>query len=323
MTKTVLGIDVSKNTIDTILLEGDRKHYHQVENSKKGYRQLLSWLEKNQSQQAHICLEPTGKFSLSVAEYFYDRGFKVSMVNPARVSAYRVGTGTSNKTDRGDAYVLADYYRTQNPRLWSPTSPEITELQEMTRYLDSLKGMCQQEKNRQSAGYKSATIRRKVRSVIYYLEKQITDLEKSIQYHIEKYDDLRHQRDLLVTIPGIGKLTAAKLLAEIQDIHRFKKASQLVAFAGAHPIVWLSGTSVHKKSRMAKTGNVHIRKALYMPALSAKAWNPIVKTFAERLLDNGKLPCVVVGACMRKLLHIVFGVLKNDIPFDPNYGANS
>jgi transposase len=279
-------------------------------------------LEKQQSQQAHVCLEPTGKYSKPVAEYFYDKGFKVCMANPARVSYYRDSAGARNKTDRGDAYIIADYYRTQNPHLWSPPRPETEELQEMTRYLDSLKGMCQQEKNRLSSGYKSNAIRRKIRSGITFLNKQIADVEKHIQEHIEKDAELRHQRDLLVTIPGIGMLTAAKLMAEIQDIDRFKTAAQLAAYAGVTPKIWSSGSSVHKKSKMSKVGNVHLRRAIFLPALVAKRYNPIVKAFSERLLENGKLKCVVTGACMRKLLHIVFGVLKNDIPFDPNFASN-
>jgi transposase len=129
-------------------------------------------------------------------------------------------------------------------------------------------------------------------------------------------------QDLLVTIPGIGKLTAAKLLGEIRNIQDFQSARQLAAYAGLTPRNFLSGTSVHKKSRLSKTGNAHLRKLLFMPAITAKRWNPIVHTFCDRLILSGLRPMEVIGAAMRKLIHLVFGILKSGRPFDPNYLTN-
>ena len=128
---------------------------------------------------------------------------------------------------------------------------------------------------------------------------------------------------MLISIPGVAELTAARLLAEIQDVRRFESARQLAAYAGVTPRQFTSGTSVHGKSRMSKMGNVHLRKHLYMPAMVAKRCNPIIQEFCERLKERNKLPKVVIGAAMRKLLHIAYGILKSEQPFDPDFPDNA
>jgi len=120
---------------------------------------------------------------------------------------------------------------------------------------------------------------------------------------------------LLETIPGVSQKTAVAILAELPDVKTFKSAREAAAFAGLTPTVRQSGTSVRGKGSLSKSGNSQLRKALYMPALVAKRYNPVVKEFCEHLADKGKAKMVVVAAGMRKLLHIIFGVLKNEKPF--------
>ena len=139
-------------------------------------------------------------------------------------------------------------------------------------------------------------------------------LEK-IQQHIENHDNLRHQRDLILSIPGIGEKTAAILLAEIGDIKRYKNARQVAAQAGLTPKEYQSGT-IQKKTQLSKVGNARLRKALFMPALAAITCNPAIKKFRERLLAAGKQKMAVVGAIMHKLIRFVFGVLHSGKPFD-------
>ena len=158
-----------------------------------------------------------------------------------------------------------------------------------------------------------------LKALITFLDGQILACQQAIQEHIDRYPELQALQNLLVTIPGIGRLTASKLLGEIRNILDFESPRQLAAYAGLTPRNILSGTSVHKKTRISKTGNANLRKILYMPAISAKRWNPIIVQFCDRLLQNGLRPMEVIVAAMRKLLHIVYGVLKNGRPFDPNY----
>jgi transposase len=125
------------------------------------------------------------------------------------------------------------------------------------------------------------------------------------------------QFKLLLSIPGIGPLTAMRLIAF--DLLRFEDADAAVAMAGLNPSQHLSGSACHHKTRLSKRGHAGIRKALYMPAVTAITYNPLVRALADRLAAKSKHPMVIVGAAMRKLLRIAFGVLKSACPFDPAF----
>jgi len=141
-------------------------------------------------------------------------------------------------------------------------------------------------------------------------------VRRQIQEHIDHHPGLKNQKDLLLSIPGIGENSTATLLAFLSPLERFQSAKQVVAYAGLNPRVRQSGQWAGK-SPIAKAGNILLRKALYMPAIAAKRHNPIIMAFCERLLTNGKRPMQVIIAAMRKLLHIAYGVLKSGRPFRP------
>jgi transposase len=123
----------------------------------------------------------------------------------------------------------------------------------------------------------------------------------------------------LTSIPGIGETTAGSILSEIPHIDRFQSAKAVAAFAGLSPRERRSGTSIHGRARLCKTGNARVRKALYMPAVVALRFNPTLRIFAERLLSAGKHKRLVIGAVMRKLLVLAYGILRSGLSFDPNY----
>ena len=187
----------------------------------------------------------------------------------------------------------------------------------MTRHLENLIETRQQQLNRLE-DTKIKGILKSLRKLVAYLDSEITRTEKQIQDHIDSHPDLKQQCQLLESIPGIGKRTAAKLLAEIEDIARYKSARQVAAYAGLTPRNNRSGT-IRGKTRLSKTGNARVRKALFLPAMTAKRYNPIVRSFCQRLASHGKNKMQVIGAAMRKLIHIVFGVLKSGKYFDPNH----
>ena len=151
------------------------------------------------------------------------------------------------------------------------------------------------------------------------LTSRMKALQKAIFEVIASNPELKERSALLETIPGIGKLTAARLLAELGDISCFEDAPQLAAYAGLNPKGFRSGSSVHKKTRLSKEGRALLRHILYMPAIVAWKHNPIIRAFCDRLTQRGLPKMAIVAAAMRKLLHLVFGVLKNRQPFDPNY----
>ena len=130
-------------------------------------------------------------------------------------------------------------------------------------------------------------------------------------------------RDLLGTIPGLGDSTIATLLGEVADILAFDSAAQFTAYAGVTPRQFRSGPSVRWRTRISKCGSAHLRTALYFPAMVALRHNPVVRAFGERLRANGLPPKAVVVAAIRKLLHLVYGVLKSGRPFDPNFSVQT
>ncbi|MFZ2616018.1 MAG: transposase [Anaerolineae bacterium] len=314
-----LGIDISKDTFDAFLTQENRSTPFQTSNNQVGYEKLSKWLKKHGGSNVHACMEATGRYGDELAEFLHKEGLTVSVVNPRRIASYAASQLKRNKTDSLDAAVIADFCRTQNPDPWQPPPPAIRDLQMMTRHLESLLDMRTEERNRLQSGVTAPAVVKAIEQHITFLNTQIADLERQIADHLDQHPDLKQQRDLLVSIPGIGDTTAAKLIAEIKDINRFDDATQLAAYAGLCPSRRTSGTSVRHKPKLSKIGNAVLRKALYFPALSAKSHNPLVHSFCERLAEQKKPKMVVVAAAMRKLLHIVFGVLKHRKPFDPDY----
>ncbi|MCD9026993.1 transposase, partial [Luteimonas sp. BDR2-5] len=149
-------------------------------------------------------------------------------------------------------------------------------------------------------------------------EQQIRNIERLLAEHIDSDPDLRERRDLLDSIPGIGQTTAAALLASLGSLARYSDVSQIVAHAGLNPAQRQSG-KYQGKVRISRIGDAVLRARLYMPAIVAKRHNPVLAAFAERLAERGKPGKVIVCAVMRKLLHLVWGVLRSGKPFDPQH----
>jgi transposase len=316
-----LGIDVSKDTLDVCLLHDGGPAAAAFPNSKAGWRSLRNWLKKRAKEPTHVCLEATGRYGEGITAFLHANGYAVSVINPARLKGYATSRLARNKTDRIDAALIADFCRAQQADLplWTPPDPAQRHLQALVRRLEDLVTMRQQEANRLQAGELSADLQHSICSHIAFLDDQIEALKREIQNHIEQHPELKRQSDLMASITGIGLLTAAKLLAEIRNIQDFDSPQQLVAFAGLNPRQRRSGSSVHGHSRISKLGSSAIRAALFMPAVSAKNTNPLLQPFVQRLEQRGHCKMSIVVAVMRKLLHLVFGVLKSGQPFDPLY----
>jgi len=324
MSQLTLGIDVSKDTLDVILLAGEKTQYRQVANSAAGFEQLGRWLQlKTNGLQVHACLEATGQYGDGIALFLYEQGHQVSVVNPARIKAYGASTLRRFKNDKGDAELIAIYCQRERPDLWTPPSESFTELQAMMRHLDDLKKMYQQENNRLKSGVKSARVLASLRQHLEFLAAQIKQLGDDIDQHSDQDPELNRQKGLLHSIPGIGDLTALKLLSEVRDLRAFESAKQLAAYVGLVPEERVSGSSVRGKPRLSRKGNAHLRKALYMPALSALRHNPLIIALKERMLKTGHSKMAIVGAAMRKLLHLAYGVIKTGKPFDPNHAQTA
>jgi transposase len=191
----------------------------------------------------------------------------------------------------------------------------VRELQGLVRRREAVIEMLTQERNRLAAGGLVAAVVTSLERHIGVLERELADLDAQIAQHVDTHPTLRAQRDLLVSIPGIGATTAARLLAECRAITAFDNARAYAAFAGLVPRHHQSGI-LRGRATLAKTGSARLRLALYFPALAAMRHNPPLVAFAQRLRAAGNHRMVVVAAVMRKLLHIAYGVLKHQRPFD-------
>ncbi len=316
----VLGIDVSKAKHDVILVFEGKKYHKKISNDIRGFGYLKRWLGSHQATHVHACLEATGQYGEALAEWLLEQGHMVSIVNPARIKRYGQSKLHRNKTDKADADLIAEFCLKENPAFWEPLSPEIKQLRALNRRLQALKAISRQEKNRQKSGEKNNWILSDLDMHIEFLEKRIEAINKEILDLIKLTPELKSQYDLLRTIPGIGHLTAITLLAEVGDFSAFDNAPQLAAYAGLNPQGHRSGSSVFKKTQISKQGRVELRRCLYMPALVALEWNPVVQALDERMTKTNHHRMEIVIAAMRKLLYLAYGVLKTQLPFDPDYG---
>lgn len=316
----ILGIDIAKRKFDVCLrtatADGPRQA-HTFPNHAKGFQALNAWLAKHHVPQLHACLEATSRYGDALALHLHQHGHTVSLVNPRRTRHYADSRLVRTQNDTIDAALIADFCASQHPRPWQPVSAGKRQLQDLVRTRGFFLNQKKQCGNRlETTDPTSAKLlRQHVRQLDTTLEKleaQITDLLKT-------QPDLARQVALADSISGVGLLTAAVAVAELPPIERLEHAGQAVAFAGLDPRKKDSGTSVHTAPRLSKMGSRLLRQTLYMAALTALRHNPIIRALGQRLKAKGKGGKRTVAAAMRKLVRLIYGVLKQGKPFDPNW----
>jgi transposase len=314
-----VGIDISKGTLDAcLLLAGGATREHAFANDPAGHAALLAWADRHAGgAAAHFGMEATGGYEDALATHLHAAGCTVSVVNPTRIKYAGIVRGRRNKTDRADARLIAAYTREQNPPAWSPPAPEVRELQALVRRRDDLRQLAAHEKARLDAPLLTPAARKSVARVVKLLAKEADAMQAAADALIAATPALAADRDLLASIVGVGTQTASTVLAELPALDRVPSAQAAAAYAGLSPREFQSGSSVRGRTRLSKAGNARLRKALYLPTLTAIRFNPLLKAFFDRLVAAGKPKMQAVGAGMRKLVMICYGVLKNRQPFDP------
>ena len=317
MSEPVLGIDVSKATLDVIILRRDKPRVHQVANSAEGWRALIEWLHRLNFGRVHACLEATGQYSLGVALALHEAGHVVSVINPAQIRDFSRSKLGRNKTDKADSALIRDYGVAFTPPAWSPPSPALRRLCELRTMRDGFMTNRVEWQNRAGSGGTDATAAQLAEATIAHFEAQIAAVDQAIRETIDGDDDLRRKRELLLSIDGVGETLAAVILAELPDRAVIATSGQAVAYAGLNPRQFQSGSSINRPTRISKIGNARLRSALFMPAMVAMRYNAAVAALVGRLRAKGKLTGKqIVVAAMRKLLVICFGVLKTGKAFD-------
>lgn len=325
-----LGMDVAKAKLDCCLLldevSGKRKT-KVVKNAKSGIVDLLAWGAKQNvsPEELHVVMEATGVYHEQAALALADACVMVSIINPAQVKDFGRGLAVRTKTDGVDSFVLARYGALLKPAAWTPPAPEARMLQALLARREAIAQDLQRERNRLEKADATDTpvrIQQSLADSIEFLVKQLAKLQQDIDEHIDKHSSLQKDMSLLQSIPAVGPRVGGNMLS-VMHSHHFNSAEQLAAYLGIVPVERQSGSSVLGRARLSKAGPARIRAVLYMAAIVATRCNPHVKAVYERLLARGKSKMSALGAAMRKLVHLCFGVIKTQQPYQHDYTKNA
>jgi transposase len=312
-----VGIDISKAKFDVGFVFGSSKAYKSFENNASGFAELLAWMKQKNVAEPHFCMEATGCYHRALAEFLHESGQLISVVNPLQIKRFRESKFIRQKTDKSDALVIAAFCEQNNPPAWTPKSEESAKLAEINHHIDDLKGELRRWNNRLEKNFLCGDVESAILKKISEIEAEIRSFENELKEIIKSSENLSQKHDNLLEIVGVGERLITTLLAEMPDVSNFKTAEQYAAYAGVTPSHFQSGSSVHGKSHITSIGNREVRAVLYMSAICVKNHNEYFKDWVQKLEKKGKLPKVIICAVMRKLLTIIFGMLKSGTAFDP------
>jgi transposase len=308
-TPCFVGIDISKDRLDIASLPSE-EHFD-VPYDTDGMSQLVQRLAT--LQPTLIVLEATGGLERRLAAELIDAGHEVSVVNPRQTRDFAKAMGQRAKTDTIDALVLARFAQQIQPRSCEKTPEKQAELTALVVRRRQLVGILVGETNRLSSTH-ARKARRSIEKSLKFLQKQIDTIEDEIRKLIQSDDDWRQKAERLESVPGVGPVTSATLIAELPELGRLNR-QEISALVGLAPFNRDSGKSSGKRSIFG--GRAVVRRCLYMAALAAKRSNPVIRAFAKRLKENGKVFKVLITACMRKLLVILNTLTKNQKSWQP------
>ena len=305
-TSSYVGIDVSKDRLDVAVLGGRQaKHFS---NTKDGIVQLVK--EMVELQPELIVVEATGGYQRSVVDAFFHAGLVVAVVNPARVRQFARASGLLAKTDKLDAFVLATYGKTMQPRHYEGKTEAEKQLSALLVRRKQLEEMLKAEQNRLHTS--ALSLKSSVEQVIACLKEQKKRLDEQIQEFLKQQKGWQEQTEILNSAPGVGPVTTATLLAELPELGKMDR-KKIAALVGVAPMNYDSGKK--RGYRKTKGGRANVRSVLYMSTLVATRYNPLIQTQYQQLLKRGKLKKVALTACMRKFLTILNAMVRDVQPF--------
>jgi len=327
-----IGCDVSKLALDLAWRDRSESRWVMAEclpNQASGWQRVLQWAEALLAvERSQICviMEATAVYHLQFALYLHAQGVKVLVCNPGRAAQYSRSQNQLNKSDRLDARSLQRYGSgLERPHWFQPDHSHIQQLKSLLGLLDQL----DRDQLRWHNRLEKATSQAAAETVLKAIQRQLRNsrrekdrTQQAIDELIHAHADLRHTQRLLCSIKGVGTQTSQRLLPLVHG-DRFGSARQLAAFLGLTPCHRSSGTSLRKPGQLSGRGNAALRAKLYMPAMTAARFNPELKALYTRLTARGKAPKQALTAVMRKLVHLCYGVVKNQTPYRENYAALS
>lgn len=316
-----VGIDVSKDTLDFGFIADGRKFHRKVPNTRKGFAEIL----KEVPATAHFVMEATGTYYLNLALYLHEKGCYVAVVNPFRIKSHMLCDLRRTKSDKADAYCIAQFGKEKEPAAWVPVKAETFQIQQLQGLYDMITHQITQYRNLLHALRRTEISSTQAIRECLTLIKDLRKRRAVVMSGMEKLAEsvLAREIELLESIEGIGRKTAIRVASAIGDFRRFPTSRHLVSFAGLSPMTKQSGTSIHSKGHISRMGGTRIRGALYMCAIVAKTYNPQCKAMWNRLKAEKKHGKIIIVAIMAKLLRQMHALVTKDVAYDPNFFAKA
>ena len=314
-----------KSSLDCAYLrdpDQDKAKRKSCPNEVRCFASLVAWAEARSGlpvQALAFVMEPTHVYHEQLVQFLHHAGATVYLVNPGRVRKFAEGIGILSKNDLVDADLLTRYgLIARNLIAYQPVAQEVNDLRSLLNRLEVLERNLRSELNRQEKIGKTMVFHRleqqSIARTVKRLKTEIMTFKRAIGQCIKSTLSLQQNFNLLCTIPGVGAKTAWVMLV-ILGSRSFRSAPEVASFLGLNPIEKRSGKSQYRRPRLSKSGSGNYRQQLYFPAMVATRKNPDIQALYERLLAADKTKMCALGAAMRKLVHICYGVVKNQTPY--------
>jgi transposase len=336
------GLDVAKATFEAALYLPQPQASaprsvaslptHSFQRSSQGVAQWLAWCDRKLAEHARsqglaqqpplrVCMEATGRYSVELAAWIAQarQATEPAIVDPLAAHHYAKSLRMRNKTDRVDAAVLSHmgYARRFAPS--TPLPEPYATLRQLTRQRDFLMGQLQAARLRSQEMAAWPQLLEIQEVVVKELKKAVGKLDRLINKHVDRHGELAELVRRLRTIPGVGRLTAVIILAELGDLRRYAASRQVASFAGLNPKLFESGTSVQYETHLSKQGPARARKVLYMSAMSVLRTEGPLHRHYDHLLAQGKCKMAALGVLMRKQLVLMRALLVGQCDYDPDF----
>ncbi|HZW37749.1 MAG TPA: IS110 family transposase [Ignavibacteriaceae bacterium] len=329
--KQVIGIDISKDKFDACYGSYIINQEHQIgepitlENNLKGFRELITFVKKNKGTSKaplYFVMEATGVYYEKLAYFLNEKHQKVVVLLPNKTKHFAQTLDIKSRTDKLDARMITQFGLERQMQLWQLPSPVMKALKALTREYHSIKEMATQIKNQLHAKeYSYQPLKESLKrsaATLAVFQKQLKEIEKQIKELVEKDSDLNDRINKVDKIEGVGFMTIVSIIAETNGFALIENTKQLTSYAGWDIVHHESGLKKHKTT-ISKKGNKHLRKAVYMPALSACKYNPRLKQIYIRLVIKKNNKKIAIVAVARKLLILIYTIFKNNVDYIPNY----
>lgn len=308
------GIDISKDVFDVFSL--DLGHC-QFTNNEKGFKQFI----KKLSNKSLVVMEATGYYHYCLAQYLYEKGYAVSVVNPLSVKRFIQMKLSKVKTDKSDAKSICEYARNNEVPLYTAKDKSQAECLQLLRLMDTYVKHRTAMKNKldgeEVLGIPSKAVYRSLSRTVRQLNKELAILEARLTDLVK--EEQQEQLRLLKTIPGIGEKAAILLVVFTDGFSKFENSKQLCCYAGITPTIRQSGSSVRGRSRISKIGNKKLRNQLFLNSFTACQYNKACRELYERIVDQGKSKKLAMLAVCNKLLKQAFAIAKSGLPYNENF----